>query len=49
MNPNYAESYNNRGAAYSAKGENERAIADFTKALGIAPQVAKTYHNRAAA
>ena len=35
--PNDAGSYNNRGAAYKAKGQNERAVADFGKALEINP------------
>jgi Flp pilus assembly protein TadD len=40
MNPNDADSYNNRGVAYKTKGENERAIADFSKALDIDPRLA---------
>ena len=48
MNPNDADSYNNRGAAYEAKGQNERAVADFSKALDIDPRLAKAYYNRAA-
>jgi tetratricopeptide (TPR) repeat protein len=48
MNPSDVDSYNNRGAAYEAKGDNERAIADFNKALDIDPRLAKAYYNRAA-
>jgi tetratricopeptide (TPR) repeat protein len=48
MNPKDADTYNNRGAAYQIKGENERAIADFSKALDIDPRLAKAYYNRAA-
>ena len=48
MNPKDAGSYNNRGAAYKAKGQNDRAIADFSKALEIDPRLAAVYYNRAA-
>ena len=34
---------------YEAKGQNERAVADFSKALDIDPRLAKAYYNRAAA
>ncbi|MFN8145423.1 MAG: tetratricopeptide repeat protein [Bacteroidia bacterium] len=37
VNENYAEAYYNRGLAYEFEGENEKAIADYRKALGIFP------------
>ena len=41
-----AKAYNNRGAAYGIMGEYDRAIADFTKAIGLSPEDADTYNNR---
>ena len=35
--PKYALAYTNRGLAYESKGEYDRAIADFSKALEINP------------
>jgi tetratricopeptide (TPR) repeat protein len=40
---------NNRGAAYITKGENGRAIADYSKAIEINPRHASAYYNRGAA
>ena len=37
LNPNDADAYFNRGLAYELKGDKEKAIADFRKALEIAP------------
>ena len=45
-NPRNAEAYNNRGVAYSDKGQHDRAISDQTKALEINPRNAEAYNNR---
>jgi len=41
-----AEAYLNRGVAYAKKGDLDRAIADFTKAIELRPGLAKVYINR---
>ena len=41
-----AAAYNNRGVAYGEKGEVDRAIADYTKAIQINPKFADAYANR---
>ena len=41
-----ASAYNNRGIAYRAKGEKDRAIADFSMAARIDPNYALAYSNR---
>ncbi len=38
--------YNNRGAVYWEKGQYDRAISDFTKAIEIDTRYAKAYNNR---
>ena len=43
---NNAGAYYNRGIAYKNKGQYERAISDYTKALEINPRDADTYYNR---
>ena len=45
LNPDDAEAFNNRGAAYGIKGEVDRAIADFSKAIALNPNLAKIYDN----
>jgi tetratricopeptide (TPR) repeat protein len=37
LDPNDAQSYNNRGQAHLSKGHREQAIADFRKALELQP------------
>ena len=41
-----AEFYNNRGIAYRRKGQYDRAISDYNKALEINPRFAEAYNNR---
>ena len=42
-----AQAYNNRGLAYVKKGEHDKAIADYGKAIGINPKHARTYNSLA--
>ena len=46
MNPEHADAYNNRGVAYSNKGEIDAAIQDFNKAIDLNPELADAYNNR---
>ena len=49
MNPdNVATVYNNRGFAYNKQGEHDRAIADYNRAIEMAPD-ATAYSNRSGA
>ena len=41
-----AGAYTNRGTAYQEKGEVDRAIADYTKAIALDPNDATAYNNR---
>jgi tetratricopeptide (TPR) repeat protein len=43
---NLAFAYSNRSNAYAEKGEYDRAIADFDKAIKLKPKDAKAYSNR---
>ena len=45
-NPDDAEAYNNRGIAYSDKGDYDQAIADYDKAIELKPDDVKAYNNR---
>jgi tetratricopeptide (TPR) repeat protein len=38
--------YNNRGNAYSVKGEFDQAISDYTKAIELNPKLDFAYSNR---
>lgn len=38
--------YNNRALAYANKGENDKAISDYDKAIALNPDLAITYYNR---
>jgi tetratricopeptide (TPR) repeat protein len=49
INPQDAEASLNRGLACWAKGETDRAIADFSKAIDINPQHANALLSRAIA
>jgi tetratricopeptide (TPR) repeat protein len=44
-----ASAYNNRANARQAKGDLDRAIADYDEAIRLAPTLATTYNGRAAA
>ena len=46
LKPDFASAYNNRGNAYSDKGENDRAIDDFNTAIQLKPNLAEPYSNR---
>jgi len=46
LDPNYALVYNNRGWAYSWKGEDDKAIKDLTEAIRLKPDFADAYGNR---
>jgi tetratricopeptide (TPR) repeat protein len=47
--PNLAWAYTNRGIAYRAKGEPDRAIADYDKAIWLNPKFADAYNGRGSA
>jgi Tfp pilus assembly protein PilF len=47
--PQSTKALNNRGIAYSVKGDLDLAVADFSQALRINPKFGKAYHNRAVA
>lgn len=44
---NIATAHNNRGNAYAGKGDNDRAIADYGRAIALNPEYAAAYDNRA--
>ena len=46
---NNAEAYTNRGAAYHEKGQYDKAISDYDKAIEINPKYAHAYVNRGTA
>jgi lipoprotein NlpI len=43
---NRATAYNDRGIAHASKGEVDRAIADYGRALELNPKLAEAYYNR---
>ena len=46
LDPKYALAYSNRGTAWEAKQEYDRAIADYTEAIRLDPKHALAYNNR---
>ena len=44
-----AIAYNNRGNAYAAKGDYDRAIQDFDQSIKLNPAYAKPFNNRGVA
>ena len=49
LKPDYAEAYNNRGAAKHELGRHEDAMADYNEAIRLKPDYAEAYRNRSAA
>ena len=49
LDPNCANSYNNRGTAWYQKGDFDKALDDFDKAVQLNPNFAVAYNNRGAA
>jgi tetratricopeptide (TPR) repeat protein len=45
-NPKDVVAYHNRGDAYALKGDIDRAISDYTKAIELNPNYAPAYNNR---
>jgi tetratricopeptide (TPR) repeat protein len=46
LKPDDADAYNNRGLAYSAMGEHDRAITDCNRAIELKPDYAEAHNNR---
>ena len=44
-----AEAHNTRGIAYSKNGDQDKAIANFSKAIDLKPELAEAYNNRGVA
>src|SRR5215203_2877110 len=45
--PDLTEAFNNRGLAFSGKGDLENAIEDFNKTIELSPNFSKGFYNRA--
>jgi tetratricopeptide (TPR) repeat protein len=45
---NRAVAYNNRGLAFQAKGDNDRAFTDYNEAIRLDPKYPAAYFNRGA-
>ena len=46
LQPNNAETYNQRGVAYKNLGQNQRAIEDYNEAIRLKPDNVLAYYNR---
>ncbi len=46
INPQPSRAYNNRERAYTEKGNYEKAMADYTQTIRIAPAMVMAYYNR---
>ena len=46
LDPNSAEAFSARGAAWLGKGDLEQAIADCSRTIAIDPEAAPAYSNR---
>jgi tetratricopeptide (TPR) repeat protein len=46
LNPKDAIAYHNRGEAYALKGDVDRAISDYNKAIELSPNYAPAYNSR---
>ena len=46
LNPRFAAAYQNRGIAYSRRGQYDEAIEDFNAALSIRPSFMEAYSSR---
>jgi len=47
LDPEYAESYRQRGITYGNKGQLDQALDDINKALDLFPDFSEAYHDRA--
>jgi len=47
--PNRADAYSNRGAAYAGLNQHKRAIEDYDRAVKLNPEYAEAYYNRGSA
>ena len=48
LKPDYADAYNNRGAAKYLLGRHDDALADYDEAIRLKPDYAEAYYNRGA-
>ena len=46
LKPDYAEAFNNRGNARSAKGDHDGALKDYNEAIRLEPDYAMAFYNR---
>jgi tetratricopeptide (TPR) repeat protein len=46
LDPNNSQALNSRGFAYASKGDNDRAIADYTEAIRLDPNNSQALNNR---